>query len=66
MAPNSDFLTQFAGEVSDKETPLLVSCGAGIRSAKAVAALEQAGYTALTDVAGGMGAWNAAGLPTVR
>ena len=66
MAPNSQFLQQFEDEVQDKATPLLVSCGAGIRSAKAVAALEQAGYTGLTDVAGGMGAWISAGLPTVR
>lgn len=41
-----------------KET--VVHCAAGVRSAKAIAALEDAGYAGpLTNLEGGMKAWNA-------
>lgn len=44
---------------------LLVICRSGNRSGRAVAALVGAGYDAL-NVAGGMNAWIAAGLPVLR
>ena len=47
----------------DKEEPLLVSCLRGGRSAAAAAQLTAAGYTNITNVAGGWTAWTEAGLP---
>lgn len=44
---------------------LMVICRSGGRSRKAVQALQKAGYQAV-NVAGGMAAWEASGLPLVR
>lgn len=44
--------------------PLVVVCRSGVRSARAVAALRAAGYDAV-NLAGGMRAWEAAGMPVV-
>lgn len=44
---------------------LLVICRVGGRSERAAEALRRAGYEAY-NVAGGMKAWSAAGLPVVR
>lgn len=44
---------------------VLCICRSGGRSARATAALRSAGIDA-TSVAGGMSAWEAAGLPVVR
>ena len=44
--------------------PLLVVCHVGGRSAMATMALQRAGYPAV-NVAGGMEAWERAGLPVV-
>jgi hydroxyacylglutathione hydrolase len=51
-------------EVS-KDKPLIVQCQGGGRSAFATAFLRRRGYNA-TNVAGGFGAWEKAGLPVVR
>jgi hydroxyacylglutathione hydrolase len=50
-----------AGEI-DPQRPTLVYCRSGARSEMAVAALRTAGYDA-HNLAGGMLAWLAAGLP---
>ena len=47
----------------DKDRPIIVVCHSGNRSAAVADALNQAGYTADT-MAGGMTAWQRAGLPT--
>lgn len=47
----------------DKDRPIIVVCRSGNRSAAVADALNQAGYTADT-MAGGMTAWQRAGLPT--
>ncbi|NMF33162.1 rhodanese-like domain-containing protein [Corynebacterium ammoniagenes] len=47
----------------DKDRPIIVVCRSGNRSAAMADALNQAGYTADT-MAGGMTAWQRAGLPT--
>jgi rhodanese-related sulfurtransferase len=46
------------------ETPIVVICRAGGRSQKAAEYLRSQGYDA-TNLAGGMRAWSAAGLPVV-
>lgn len=49
----------------DKETPVLVICHSGRRSAKATSILTEQGYTA-TNVAGGTAAWVEAGYSVER
>lgn len=46
--------------------PLVFHCGAGVRSARAVAACEAAGLPHHRHLQGGMGAWKAAGLPYLK
>lgn len=52
---------QRLGEVS-KETPVVVYCRSGNRSAQAAQILASAGYTGIYDL-GGVIAWQQAGLP---
>lgn len=49
----------------EKDTPVIVVCRSGNRSAQVADALSAAGFTADT-MAGGMAAWVAAGLPVDR
>jgi rhodanese-related sulfurtransferase len=56
MTPNPKFLETMEG-MFGKDDALLISCQSGKRSAMAVGALEGAGFTNLTDVAGGFGSW---------
>ncbi len=55
-------LPEIAGH---KNQPVAVICRSGSRSAKAVKILEQAGFSAVVNVEGGMNAWQKAGLPVV-
>lgn len=45
---------------------LVLHCAGGRRSATAAQQLQQAGFGDVTHLAGGLQAWKAAGLPTVR
>lgn len=45
---------------------VVLHCGSGMRSAKAVAACELAGTPITDHMKGGIQAWKAAGLPTIR
>ena len=51
------------GLPSNKATPLIVVCAAGVRSAKAAAQRKQMGYENVQSLAGGLKAWREAGLP---
>ena len=46
-----------------KERPVIVYCESGERSAKAAAALRKHGFARVMNLAGGLGAWQQAGLP---
>lgn len=46
--------------------PLAVLCGSGSRSSTATSLLLRSGYRDVRNVAGGMGAWTAAGYPVLR
>lgn len=46
----------------DKDTPLLVVCRSGRRSASACDALSRAGFSQVHNLAGGMLAWNQSGI----
>jgi rhodanese-related sulfurtransferase len=49
-----------------KDRPLLVMCHVGGRSAAATAFLVRSGWTNAINVAGGIDAWERAGLPVLR
>ena len=59
--PLSTFTTRFEELPDDR--PLLVMCAVGGRSARATDFLVANGYPQAVNVAGGITAWNAAGLP---
>jgi rhodanese-related sulfurtransferase len=46
--------------------PIVLVCRSGGRSARAAAALARLGFRHVRNLAGGMSAYNAAGLPVVR
>jgi rhodanese-related sulfurtransferase len=49
-----------------KEKPVIVTCDNGNRSRGGAAALKKLGFTQVYNLAGGLGAWQQAGLPTER
>ena len=51
---------------TDGSRTLVFQCGSGKRSATAARAFLAAGAPRATHLAGGIGAWSAAGLPTIR
>ncbi len=51
---------------SDRETPILVYCGGGVRSALAAKTLRLMGYVNVTSMSDGYRGWAGAGLPTVK
>lgn len=51
---------------SYKDKPIAVICRSGRRSAQAVALLQEAGFTQVSNVQGGIQAWEQAGLEVVR
>lgn len=61
---------QYAGEIAQGAEPpvgpdqqIAVICGSGYRSSVALSLMQRRGYHDLTNVVGGMEAWNRAGLP---
>ncbi|MEZ6183920.1 MAG: rhodanese-like domain-containing protein [Planctomycetota bacterium] len=49
--------------VPDPNTPLVLYCGGGFRSALAADVLQTMGYTDVRSLAGGIRAWREAGYP---
>ena len=49
-----------------KEKPIAVMCHSGRRSAKAVQLLQDAGFSKVSNVNGGMLAWENAGMEVIR
>jgi hydroxyacylglutathione hydrolase len=49
-----------------KDTSLLVHCAGGYRSSSAASLLQREGFTNVSELAGGLAAWEASGLPVVR
>jgi hydroxyacylglutathione hydrolase len=48
------------------DRPLLVHCAGGYRSSMAVSLLQQLGFSRVSELAGGLAAWEAAGLPVTK
>ena len=62
-----DKLTERVGEIDKyKDKPIIVCCGTGMRSGKAVSQLRKAGFSALHNLAGGVDAWVAASYPLTK
>ena len=55
-------LAERAGELPT-DRPLLVYCAGGYRSSIAASLLQQRGFTRVSEIAGGLAAWETAGLP---
>jgi len=49
-----------------KDKPIVVICRSGRRSAKAVELLKEAGYSKVSNIAGGIQGWESDGLEVVR
>jgi len=47
-----------------KEKPVIVSCATGNRAGSAASVLRKHGFTNVVNLAGGIAAWQQAGLPT--
>jgi hydroxyacylglutathione hydrolase len=59
-------LNQLEGRLDDvpRDRPIVVTCGSGYRSSIAVSLLEAHGFRRLSDLVGGMAAWQASRLAT--
>ncbi|ESQ31075.1 hypothetical protein EUTSA_v10005068mg [Eutrema salsugineum] len=63
MSKNPSFLEQVSSHFGEADK-IIVGCQSGGRSLKATAELLDAGFTGVTDIAGGYAAWTQNGLPT--
>ena len=52
--------------VPNRDEEVVLYCAGGTRSALAAKAIEALGYTRVSSMAGGYGAWKKAGLPTAK
>lgn len=60
-------LAERLGELEQfKARPIVVTCAAGSRSATAYKTLTDAGFSAVKNLAGGVGAWQQANLPLTK
>ncbi len=68
-AKNIDYTeNSFAADLGklDKSQPVLVHCASGARSTKSLKVFQKLGFTDVTHMDGGFGAWKAAGLPVTK
>ncbi|KAE8664224.1 Rhodanese-like domain-containing protein 15 [Hibiscus syriacus] len=63
MAKNHSFLAEVSAHFGQYDE-IIVGCQLGKRSLMAATDLQAAGFTAVTDIAGGYAAWTQNGLPT--
>ncbi|KAK2999665.1 hypothetical protein RJ639_022987, partial [Escallonia herrerae] len=63
MKKNPNFLEEVSSHLG-KDDEVIVGCQAGKRSLMAATDLLSAGFTGITDIAGGYAAWTQNGLPT--
>jgi len=66
LIPLGDVASRLKEIDAYKNKPIIVVCRSGRRSAKAVAILKEAGFTQVSNVQGGMIAWEQAGLATIK
>lgn len=63
--PSDELEAKMSSLESNKSTPIVAVCEAGITSTKAVNTLRTAGFESVYGLKGGMGGWSQAGLPVV-
>lgn len=58
-------LSQLEARVSElpRDRPIIVHCAGGYRSSVAASVLKRAGLVDVSELAGGLAAWQGAGLP---
>ena len=56
-------LAERARRAAAHDRPLLVHCAGGYRSSIAASLLQRRGFDRVSELAGGLAAWEAAGLP---
>ncbi|PHR83666.1 MAG: rhodanese-like domain-containing protein [Colwellia sp.] len=56
----------FASLEKHKENPIIVVCSAGISAVKVANDLYKSGFSRVSVLKGGMGAWTSAGLPVTK
>ncbi|MEQ1535665.1 MAG: rhodanese-like domain-containing protein [Burkholderiaceae bacterium] len=61
--PFSELEDKLAGQVKNKDLPLILTCTSGARSNRAVAVAKKLGFSNVQAMAGGMKAWREANLP---
>lgn len=49
-----------------KDKPVVVNCQGGVRSSKACGVLRKSGFTQVSNLAGGIAAWQTAKLPIMK
>lgn len=55
--PRGHLEAQVEGRLADKDTPVVVYCAGGVRSAFAAKTLQELGYADVVSMAGGFGKW---------
>ena len=66
LIPLSNFQNQYADILKDKDAKILIHCRSGKRSLQACQLLMQEGYSNLSNIEGGILAWDQNGFPVVR
>lgn len=64
--PAAELPDQLERLAKHSETPVVLYCDTGIASARAAATLVRAGFKRVHNLKGGLGAWEAAGLPVTK
>ena len=60
-----DFMNSLDKLPAEKDAPIVIYCASGHRGAVAMIALRLMGYTNVSNLGGGLGAWKAAAFPVV-
>jgi rhodanese-related sulfurtransferase len=64
--PAADFASKIQNIVKYKDKPVVLVCSSGRASQNTGAALRKQGFTNISSLAGGINAWQRAGLPLVK
>ena len=66
LVPLGQVEARFQELIKRKDQPMLVVCGSGGRSAKAIEILSKHGFSQMRNIQGGMNAWRKASLPVAQ